>query len=99
MTDRYILDGKKTIPEPDLMKWANWFEAANRRVAKTDTKNGQVSTVFLGLDHSFGDGPVQLFETLVFGGTLNDEQDRYSTWDDAVSGHKEMVQRVEAGEE
>lgn len=99
MTDKFILDGKTLVPEPDLMKWADWFEKANRRVARTDTKNGQISTVFLGVDHSFGDGPPLLFETLVFGGTLNDEQERYSTWDEAVAGHKKMVERVEAGEE
>lgn len=91
MTDRYILDGKTAVPEPDLIKWAKWYEKADRLVTRT----GDVSTVFLGLDHAFGDGPVQLFETLVFGGPLADEMDRYSTWDEAEAGHQTMVQRVE----
>lgn len=56
-----------------------------------------VSTVFLGLDHSFRDhGPPILFETLVFNGPLRDEMERYATWDEADAGHKAMVERVRA---
>jgi hypothetical protein len=47
-----------------------------------------VSTVFLGLDHSFGEGPPQLFETMIFGGEHDEYQERYSTWDEAEAGHK-----------
>ena len=55
--------------------------------------------VFLGLDHSFGSGPPLLFETMVFGGPLDEEMDRYTTWDEAEAGHKAMVKRVqESGE-
>lgn len=32
------------------------------------TGRGEVSTVWLGLDHSFGHGPPVVFETLIFGG-------------------------------
>lgn len=54
-----------------------------------------VSTVFLGLDHRRGaDGPPILFETMVFGGALNGEQERYSTWEEAQTGHDAMVARV-----
>ena len=94
MTDRYILDGKNLVPEPDLLKWAQWFETADRKVAFTKTDDSDVSTVFLGLDHSFANGPLLLFETLVFGGPLKDEMDRYATWEEAEAGHKEMVRRV-----
>lgn len=62
----YILDGKKPVLEPDLLKAAQWFATADRSVALTDTQIHSVSTVFLGLDHNhFGRTPI-LFETMVF---------------------------------
>lgn len=96
MSEHYILVGHAAVPT-DLMTWARWFESAreDRVVAKTDVNHVCVSTVFLGLDHAFGEGPPQLFETLVFGGPLADEMERYSTWDEAEAGHKAMVARVE----
>jgi hypothetical protein len=63
----YVLDGRVPRPVHGVMAWAQWFETADRRVARTVMLDGsEVSTVFLGLDHSFGDGPPQLFETCVF---------------------------------
>ena len=53
-----------------------------------------VSTVFLGIDHQHDDGPPHLFETLVFGGPMDDAMERYSTWADAEAGHVAMVERV-----
>jgi len=49
-----------------------------------------VSTVWLGLDHSFGYGPPLIFETMIFGpkGTSDDlYQYRYSTLEQAREGH------------
>lgn len=60
----------------------------------TDTDTAQVSTVWLGLDHSFDEGPPLIFESLVFGGALDQEMDRYSTWREAQNGHAAMVERV-----
>jgi hypothetical protein len=54
----------------------------------------EVSTVFLGVDHSFGEGPPLIFETLVFGGPLDQEMERYSTMEQALAGHEAMVERV-----
>ena len=68
MRHRYILDGRMPVEEADLMKWAEWLEKADRKVARNMLHNGDISTVFLGLDHNLGDGPPLLFETLVFGG-------------------------------
>ena len=68
------------------------------RVDKTELgDDAWVSTVFLGMDHSFGreGGPV-LFETMVFGGPLDGEQDRYRTIDEARAGHAAMVERARA---
>ena len=92
---RYILDGHKPVPEPDLLKWAEWFETVTRHVATKLVGDVSVSTVFLGLDHSFGASEVPvLFETMVFGGPLAEECERYSSWEEAETGHHAMVERV-----
>ena len=49
------------------MKWAKCFETADRKVAETEIDKLRVSTVFLGLNHNFGEGPPILWETMVFG--------------------------------
>ena len=55
----------------------------------------EVSTIFMGLDHNFSnEGPPILFETMVFGGALDQEQARYATWEEAEAGHKAMVEMV-----
>ncbi len=56
---------------------------------------GKVSTVFLGLDHNFGDGPPILWETLVFGGPMNGQQTRCAgSREQAEAMHEKMVQLV-----
>ena len=61
---------------------------------KTKVGNIEISTVFLGLDHSFGGKKPLLFETMIFGGKLDQEQERYTTWEQAEKGHKGMVNKV-----
>lgn len=71
------------------------MQTANRRVREDLLAGGvRVSTVFLGLDHSYGDGPPLLFETMVFGGPLDQEQDRCATWEDAEQMHEKLVVRA-----
>src|SRR5262245_20975461 len=97
MLGKYILDDDhQPIACEDLMVWGQWMETAHRVVEQTALPQGKISTVFLGLDHQFTNGPPLLFETMVFGGPLDGEQNRYSTWDDAVRGHAHMVKLVEA---
>jgi len=94
MPDMYILAGKTPVACLNLYEWAKWHDTADRQVARETIGESEISTVFLGLDHQWGEGPPILFETMVFGGKLADEQDRYSTWDEAVAGHKAIVKRV-----
>jgi len=96
MNDKYILVDKKPIVENDLIKWEKWFEKANRHVGKTKINGVEISTVFLSFNHRFGFGkkPI-LFETMVFGGKLSGEQERYCTWEQAEKGHKRWVKKVE----
>ena len=84
----------------ELMEWAQLFEDnAYRRIAETTLPNGTwVSTVWLGLDHNFsGVGSPIMFETMVFphkDATLDEqEQERYSTLEEALNGHARMVQK------
>jgi hypothetical protein len=96
MSDKYILNGHNAIPEPDLMKWGEWFESNKdkKMVARSEFGDIFVSTVFLGLDHSFGNGPPLLFETMVFGGALDQEMNRCETWEQAEKMHETMVKKV-----
>ena len=102
----YILEGKTPVIEPDVLKWATWYQTANRRV-RQDTatvrvdgeKVGEVrvSTIFLGIDHAFDGGPPMLFETMIFGGPCDQEQDRCATWEAAEKMHEKMMERVRSG--
>ncbi len=65
-----------------------------KRVAQTDVGKARVSTVWLGIDHQWGDGPPLIFETLVFGGKHDQHMERYSTEDEAKEGHKRVVRMV-----
>ncbi len=92
----YILEGK-TPRRTDLMTWARWEceHPENRRVAWTVVGRTHVSTIFLGFDHRmFRVGPPQLFETMIFGGPMDEVRDRYATYDEADAGHTETVERV-----
>lgn len=95
MTGNYILDDDgNPVREPDMFKWAMWFQehTNDRVVALTELPDDvRVSTVFLGLDHSFVPGEVLLFETMIFNGPLDETQARYSTREQAIEGHEYYV--------
>jgi len=81
----YKLDGKKPVP-CDLTEMAKVFES-DRGVAQTKIGDVTISTVFLCIDHQFGDGPPVLFETMIFGGQFDQYMQRYHTWEEAEAGH------------
>lgn len=94
--DKYILKGREAVPA-SLQEWAQWYETAreDRRVARTELADGViVSTVFLGLNHAWDDGPPLLFETLVFNGPHDGDMERCSTWEQAEAQHAAMVARL-----
>lgn len=76
-----------------MMEWSASLKQ-NRTVEFYESPQGNVSTVWLGLNHQWGDGPPLIFETMVFGGALDQECYRYSTEEEAKAGHAAMVQRV-----
>jgi len=93
----YILKGKRPVKCNDSQTFRAWFQTADRHVAKSQFPGHdvEVSTVFLGMDHGFdkNDKPI-LFETMVFGGELDEYMYRYSSWEDAENGHYEVVKRI-----
>jgi hypothetical protein len=97
----YILDDAgEPVQEPDVLKWAKWFETGTRIVEHTRLlKSGYfVSTVFLGIDHSFGGRRPILFESMVFderettpyGGHPDRAERRYCSRAEALEGHAEL---------
>lgn len=56
-----------------------------------------VSTVWLGLDHSFSGEMPQIFETMVFNNETDKSDlacERYATEEQALAGHKRIVAEV-----
>jgi hypothetical protein len=95
----FILDDEHQPVQVDLFTWGVWFARLENRTVAWGQVNSEthVSTVFLGLDHSFGGrGPRVMFETMVFGGPQDQYQQRYSTWDDAKAGHDAIVRKLRA---
>lgn len=98
----WILRGREAVQVRDVSEWSAWIEQQGgaRSVGRDVVGSVEVSTVFMGLNHSFdGAGPPLLFETMIFG--AHDElpehyQVRYSTWDEAEMGHAVIVAWVEA---
>jgi hypothetical protein len=94
MNGLYILDGKNPVRCFDITKWGS---QRDKTIGRDEFGDATVSTVFLGMDHSFGGGTPVLFETMIFGGEHDQYQERYCTWDEAEKGHQiacELVNKI-----
>ncbi len=109
MMGQYILnDQGEPVPCPDLMTWGMWMETVNRHVGDEVIDGIRISTVFLGLDHRYNNGPPILWETMTFGADrkhwsskskepIDQECDRCSgNREQAEAMHAEVVARVRA---
>ncbi len=84
----------------ELFDWAATFEDQDYKiVAKDKVGDVSVSTVWLGFDRRFGNGPPLIFETMVFGGLHDQDQARYATEIEAILGHAAMLLKVKQSEE
>lgn len=78
-----------------VQEWERIWRCSDRHVDLTDLGSlGRISTVYLGLNHAFGEGPPIIFETMIFGGPMDEYMDRYSTEEEAIAGHAFAVQAV-----
>ena len=93
MSDFYDRKGQPM----ELLEWARDREARDNHVGNDTIDGQQVSTVWLGSDHSFGEGPPLIFETMIFGGPHDQYCDRYSTEEAAVAGHARTVAAIREG--
>jgi hypothetical protein len=86
----------------DLLTWTQNLHGRHRIIAQEDLEGGYwISTVFLGLDHSYNPkGPQMWFETMIFEPPTGEDLalgrphgeiiycDRYSTRMEALAGHE-----------
>lgn len=98
MNDKFILEGKKPVVCEDIMVWGKFMQDSNRIVKQENIGDTRISTVFLGLDHSFTHGgePI-IFETMIFGGEHDQYQDRCSTWEQAEKMHLKAKKLLKGG--
>lgn len=104
MSEWYVLEADGKTPRLcDVDEWSEWRrgrkenpDASGWKVSYTELPwdGCYVSTVFMGLDHGYGHGPPVLWETLIFNGRLADEGSRYTSYDEALLGHYEWVEKV-----
>lgn len=99
---QYVLDEKGNPVEcHDIREWGKFMENPRNKILKKDSffqeidsrkVKIEVSTVFLGLDHGWSsdDKPV-LWETMIFGGPEDQYQDRYSSMEEALKGHRRAL--------
>jgi len=93
MSKFYDREGKVITFE----EWGNKFKESNyQRVLLSEFENdARISTVWLGMDHSFGHGRLLIFETMVFADNDSEDMDmdRYSTLEEAKKGHQLMLDK------
>jgi hypothetical protein len=97
--DYFILDENQNIIPANFMDWSNFLEKRKVRIVKQEKMNDKyISTVFLGLDHSFNGQKLEIFETMVFDDAGRYIYlDRYATWKEAEEGHQKAIEWVKDG--
>lgn len=89
----YMLIDGKVVATENIHEWGCWMEKKDRFLKRTEFPGREtVSTVFLGLDHAFGNSKLPvLFETMVFGGKEDQSCWRYTSEAAAREGHERVV--------
>ena len=74
------------------------FDWETRFDLKTQVGDYTVSTVDLGIDHSFGLGKPLYYETMIFSDNKENPfeyyQERYTTKEEAIKGHLQAIEFV-----
>lgn len=99
--DTYILDENDCPCLATFEKYHEWRRSLPEEIQtgvgftldSTERDGIRVSTVYLGMDHGFDNGPPVLWETMVFG--MDDEiMRRYTSRQQAEEGYKEICNEV-----
>ena len=93
MSNWYILDENNNPILSEARIVGRWMEENKQKriIALTEFDDICLSTVFLCLDHDFLDHKPILYESLWFEGVFDGKMQRYSTREEAIVGHKEML--------
>lgn len=94
MSKWYILDkNNKPVKATSIIEAARWLDKNPERKAVKQENIGDIfiSTVFLGLDHAWNSHIPVLWETMIFGGEHDQYQERYTSHEDALEGHKKAL--------
>lgn len=104
MSDWYYLKHRKPIPygcdiltnPVQYVKTYHKHSRSSRRVRRKFIGGYHISTIFLGLDHSYHDGEPILFETMIFkGGSMVDINcNRCYTHRQALGMHRDAIKWV-----
>lgn len=95
----YILVNGK-VKTANIFEFGQWFAETSNSIDRTNIGDVLVSTVFLGIDHSFefienwNENKPILFETMVFGGKMDQYLRRWSSFGEAKRGHYEIVDAI-----
>lgn len=90
---------RKPAPCMSVLEWTEAMQDEEiRRVGYYESEGVEISTVFLGLDHAFGRGRLQVFETAALCREGVRIIDRYATWEEAEAGHAAAVAAFKAVE-
>jgi hypothetical protein len=102
----YILTTDNEPVAVSVTEAAQWMEDNPKRkqigfdiLLDENDKNISVSTVFLGLDHSWNNKGLLLWETMIFGGEHDQYQERYSSYEDALEGHQRAIDLINQNKE
>jgi hypothetical protein len=93
----FALKGETIVNVTDDKAKCEAFDIKNRRIGFKDFGNDTyISTVFLCIDHSFGDSETPiLFETMAWYKGKEYECRRYPTVEAAMTGHREVLESLE----
>jgi hypothetical protein len=93
----YKLDeNNKPVQASDIHDYLELSENSplSKPIAQEHVGSIFISTVFLGLDHSWNSEIPILWETMIFGGEHDQYQERYTSYEDALEGHKVALNLV-----
>lgn len=98
MSEFMLLNEHHELVPASMEQWAAMIEAKQHRVASSTVGEVYISTIFLGTNHNWWPNGIPLyFETMIFHGKYDGWMQRWSTWDQAMTGHERVVRTIERG--